>query len=648
MRRWLWVSSLLAFVLVVLGAGWGVYQWLHNVQSDANSGKAYLEAGLTSLKAKNADQASQSFQAADTSFSSVQQDLGPSWLRHVPLLGRQLTAVDQLATVGRDGARLGGEASDIVGAATEGSSKGSVNAIIQKTSPHLLRGLDAAKDLEQSSSQLTTDGLVPPVSRAVQQMQAKIDPLRPYFKRLDTAAPLVRYMLTGNHRFLLVSQNNGELRPTGGFMGSYGLLAIGSSGVKVEKYSDIYTLPRYQSTLPAPTGAHMIYKSNRLNLRDANWWLDFPTSARTILSLYDTMTPAQPKVDGVIAIDLITIKTLLGEFGPITLSDYGKTFTADNMIRSLVVMVEEPGDTPVDQRKDVLQPLGEELLHRVTHLHTDQLVPTARLLGNLADEKRIQIYANDAHAQRSVQALGWSGAIAAPAGTTDILGISNAVVFAAKTNLGMQKTVKYQVNLDANGSATSTLTMRYVMSPLGMLANQRQWYGGYVRVYRPAGTQLTGSSSQRSMAAFDMSSREANVKPALVTDKPPLPQYPLPTIGAGFDVQPGETRVETFRMTTPHAIGSGVGPTIPEMPVSAQASVSGSVKHYRLLLVKQPDLEEITTTVSVSMPKGWRIVNATAWQRGTGKTVALTSKDGKVTFQGPLTADTIVNVVVAP
>ena len=55
--------------------------------------------------------------------------------------------------------------------------------------------------------------------------------------------------------------------------------------------------------IPKPTGARMGGKY--LKLRDANWWLDYPTSAATVLTMYDHLEVPQPKVDGVLAIDLI-------------------------------------------------------------------------------------------------------------------------------------------------------------------------------------------------------------------------------------------------------------------------------------------------------------------------------------------------------
>ena len=66
-----------------------------------------------------------------------------------------------------------------------------------------------------------------------------------------------------------------------------------------------------------------------LMLRDANWWPDFPTSARAVNGLYEQDTGR--KVDGVVAIDLYTLELLLRALGPVQVPGYDGTISSSNL-----------------------------------------------------------------------------------------------------------------------------------------------------------------------------------------------------------------------------------------------------------------------------------------------------------------------------
>lgn len=621
-RHFRWIV-LGAVALAVVGVGIAGYSWVHQVQASAESGKASLEAGLHALQSGDPVSAQSNFKAAQDSFTAVHGLLGPDWLKATPGLGRQLQAVDQLAVVGTEGAKAGQQVSALLVAASADST-GGVNAMLRIAKPYVLAALDSFDQIAKLAPQLNTDGLLPPVANAVSSAKDALAPLQPVFARAEDISTFVKYLLGSDHRFLLVSQNNAELRPSGGFMGSFGLLKIGPSGLKLESYSDIYTLPKDTLNLPKPAGARMGGKYFRI--QDANWWLDFPTSATTILKLYDHLSPPQPQVDGVIAIDLITIKTLLGEFGPITLQEYGKTITSQNMIQTLVVMVEQDLVSTGQHRKDVLQRLSEELLHRMLNILPTELVPTGQLAIDLANQKRIQLFLRDANVQQTAVRVGWAGAIDAPKDTTDLLAVDNAVVWPSKMNIGVHKTIDYQVSLSADGSAQTELTLHYAKDARRLLQVQRQWFGNYLRVYRPSGTTLTGWTSKRSMKPDQPTQQQAEVKPKMVTDA-----LGIPAITAGFGLLPGETRTETYQGAVPNAVTTASG---------------ANQLHYRLLIVKQPDLEENQTTVTVTIPSGWTIAGTNAWQRAAGTVLPVTASAGKVTLSTPLAADTILDITM--
>ena len=135
----------------------------------------------------------------------------------------------------------------------------------------------------------------------------------PLLQRSRALSSLANELLPTEHRILLVSQNSAELRPTGGFIGSYGILTIGPEGVKLDSYKDVYTLPNPPGRVPMPPGALMTKRMD-FQFRDANWWIDFPTSARKMLGFWADM--GQPPVDGIIAVDVVAMQDILERARP--------------------------------------------------------------------------------------------------------------------------------------------------------------------------------------------------------------------------------------------------------------------------------------------------------------------------------------------
>lgn len=631
----LWAVGGVVAVVACLGVAWA---W--QVQGSANSGRTAVSTGIQSLRAGDAAGARTQFGQAQQDFQRSRDLLGPTWLQTIPGVGRQLQAVDQLAQIGGEGASAAGQLADLMAQAT-GPSGSSVNSAIKIAKPYLLSALDSFDRIAALEPQLSTDGLLPPIANAVTSLKEMLAPFEPVMARSQSLSTAVRYALDTDHRFLLVSQNNAELRATGGFMGSYGYVRLGPSGLQLEKYGNIYSLP-WTSTanIPPPPGANMA-KWKTLQLWDSNWWLDFPTSSNAILKIYDGLVPGQAKVDGVIAIDLITVKALLAQFGPIDLPQFGKTITADNMIPTLSRLINQDLYwSSKTVRKDILRVLSEKLLARVMNLTPSQLVPTATLLAQMANEKHLQVFTTDHTAQAALVDIGLSGAIDQPAGATDILAVNNTESWPGKINFGLHKSIDYRVQLDPSGSANTTLTLTYVKDKDRLLTIGRDWFGGYLRVYRPHGTTMTNWSSKRSMNPVVANQRKAEVPAKMAPG-----EVGTTAITAGFSLLIGETRTLTFNGVLPAAVAPGAPPILVGQPSAAPAS-TGDVLHYRLLIVRQADLEDNQTTVNVTAPPGWRIADAAAWQRSSGQSIDVTRTDASAGLSTPLSADSLFDITL--
>jgi hypothetical protein len=263
-------------------------------------------------------------------------------------------------------------------------------------------------------------------------------------------------------------------------------------------------------------------------------------------------------------------------------------------------------------------------MERLTHLKQDEFSPVLSSLATSANEKHVQLYLTDADAQADIVASGWSGALAPPEGTTDLLAVSNAVIARpAKGNLGVDKSLAYAVELQPDGSATTTLELGYRKDSSNPLGMHQDAFPNQVRVNRGTATTLTGGK------------QVSQIEDATG----------LPTFSNVFELPLGQSK--TVRMTTrvPTALQSGAATAVPGAP-AASAPASGEVWHYRLLLAKQADLVNTDAEITVKAPEGFRIADATAWFRVDGKAVGAKVVDGTATVTTPLRQDLLVDVLL--
>jgi len=463
---------------------------------------------------------------------------------------------------------------------------------------------------------------LPQLASAVRSVKAALRKAAPFLDRSGALLSLETYLLSSEHRILVVSQDGAELRPTGGFAGSFGIVEVGPEGVRLDTYRDVYTLPDPPGRVTPPPGARF---TKDFGFRDANWWIDFPTSARAMLKFWRRYR--QPPVDGIVVVDTVAMKYLLEVLGPLKVPDYSETFTAENLLGRLLYYTQGAGRSlgrGKNGHKGVLVALAAELEKRVLEAGPTDLVRSALAMAEAADGKHVQMYFANPGAEAAVVALGWSGQIAPPAGTTDLLAVSNAMNLGSKINMAMKKTIDYEVALKPDRSAESTLVLGY--SNVGSYAVPgASVFRDWLRVYRAPGTVIAKG------------------------DRPV--ESGLPTEVRTFSVGRGQTRKETVVSRVPAALRSGStqGAIASSVPTGGgPPSMPSGASYYRLFIVRQADLEEIPTSVSITPPHGWRVSSVSARLAASGETLPATTEDRRARLALPLPGDVIFDVWLAP
>jgi len=151
---------------------------------------------------------------------------------------------------------------------------------------------------------------------------------RPTFHR--AAAQFDRlFGYDGPVTYVLAGQNDQEIRPTGGFIGSIGILSIEDGDIVERNYaSSAEFAPEEWPTRRIPFALTHYLGAGGWFVRDANWSPDFPTSARTIL---DMLTEdVDITADGVIAVDSRFVGAMIGIFEPLTVPGFSEPITQAN------------------------------------------------------------------------------------------------------------------------------------------------------------------------------------------------------------------------------------------------------------------------------------------------------------------------------
>lgn len=305
--------------------------------------------------------------------------------------------------------------------------------------------------------------------------------------------------------YLLIFQNDKELRPTGGFMTAYAYLKLDKGRLSSSQSDDIYRLDEKllrvcQSkicplTPPDPITRYLPEADGRprtaWSLRDSNMSPDMPTSMKDFERLYSYLGEGTPW-DGIILIDTHVVEELIKITGPVEV--FGTKYSAEtdsrcncpNVIYELenYAQIIEKGQ---EDRKAVLGTLMQQILARSLGASTDKLPEFVNAGVKLASAKHMLFYMHDKKTEEAMGDLNWVGKIKDFNG--DYLHINDANFAGGKSNLYVSENVLLEIDTK---TGKHKLTVNYKNpQPYNI------WLNGinrdYVRVYVPKGSKLITS-----------------------------------------------------------------------------------------------------------------------------------------------------------
>lgn len=291
--------------------------------------------------------------------------------------------------------------------------------------------------------------------------------------------------------YLLLFQNPGEIRATGGFIGSYGIISLDDGKVKKMFLDDIFNPDgQLKENIVPPFPIQKI--STAWSLHDSNWFFDFPTSAKKAAWFYEKT--GGPTVSGVVAFNPSVVERLLDVTGPIDMPEYGTAIVAENFIDTIQYKVEKDFNKEENKPKKILADFMPKFIERLFS-KKENLPKIVSALTESIKNKDIMMYSADVDVQKIISENNFSGEVINS--NNDYLAVVSSNINGYKTDRVVDENVDLKTEVDGDGYVVDTLT---ITKKHDGGSSKFDYYNkvnaDYLRVYVPDGSILIDAKGQ--------------------------------------------------------------------------------------------------------------------------------------------------------
>lgn len=471
------------------------------VMADGIKALEYLKTAGNSISDSNLEDTAKNLSMANLYFSNTKDTInelgmGISGVLNSLPINTPLSTAENIALAGKNVSLAGKETAGLLNDISMiDKDDFSIDRIypLQKYIENISRYLESARNnLNNIDSNYVPDSYKDKLS----MLNEKLPMLANNFKNFDQDMPIILKMLGSENRqqkYLFIFENNTEIRAGGGFIGSYAIADIESGQMKNLFIDGIFNPDgQLKEKIVPPMPIQKI--SAAWSMHDANWFPDFPLSAKKVALFYEKTGGAT--VDGVIAITPNVIENMLTVSGPIEMPEYGIVIDNDNFLKMTQLQVEELYDKEKNNPKQFLSDLAPKIIEKL--LDTENLstqdkiaryLKVAEMIEKSLKEKHIIIYHRDPEIENMILKRGWGGQIQNSSG--DYLSVVNSNINGYKTDAVIDETIDLQTEILADGSIIDTVKITRVHNGGD---NDYDWYNrvnaDYMRVYVPLGSTL--------------------------------------------------------------------------------------------------------------------------------------------------------------
>src|SRR3989344_3530919 len=304
-------------------------------------------------------------------------------------------------------------------------------------------------------------------------------------------------------KYLVLFQNDKELRATGGFITAYAFFKVNNGLVTPEVSSDIYNLDdSLTKHIPAPEPIIKYLPGVfTLNLRDSNLSPDYYLSMKQFEDLYQ-YAQEEVDIDGIIALDTNFVLKMIEVLGPV--EAYGAKFTTEEVeacacpkiIYELELYADQPVNYEKGSRKDIIGVLMKQMMDMAFNAPKSAWPNLLGVTIGSLRQKHLILYFKDPKVQEAAERINFAGRIHEYDG--DYLHINETNFGGAKSNLYIEEEVKQEVKRGKDGKLEKKLVISYKYPREGDNCNLERKsglclagiYRDWIRIYVPKGAEL--------------------------------------------------------------------------------------------------------------------------------------------------------------
>ena len=425
------LTFLLVFIVLASFGRYGV-NIKNEIVKESNSAVASLEQAEKSLKVFDFESASNNFAGAYEEFSKAGENLNfvgasiTSLFAGLPGAGK-LKSAKNLIEAGKLLAEAGKSMSEAVNSLAQ---TGAILKITNNQSPitnnifsNLKKSLTISnKNLSKASallSDISPDALPEGKRGAFLEFQSKLPELEGIVSdAVEYASFLERFLSTGlttsdgrgtsdvTKKYLVLFQNDSELRTTGGFPGTYGVVTFKDGQLLDILVDDVYNLDGQlkENIIPPKQLQHI---TPTWGMRDANWFIDFSISAQKVMEFFKK--EAGYEVDGVLTLGPGIISEILKVVGPVEMPEYGSVINDENFVSTIQEEIEY-GDNR-QQPKKIVMDMAPKLLEKISSADRGQWLDIFNIFVAGLDKKDILMYFKDLSLENFVAEKEFGGLV---------------------------------------------------------------------------------------------------------------------------------------------------------------------------------------------------------------------------------------------
>jgi len=345
----------------------------------------------------------------------------------------------------------------------------------------------------------------------IEEVKVRIKDVKDMIVKANPLVKLLPHLLgyPKQTNYLILLQNNDELRPTGGFLGTFSVMQVKDGEILDCQTQDVYHLDmpiKDKLDIKPPEPLREYLGMEKWFMRDANWSPDWPNSARKIEWFYRNENRLLEKnkffddeFDAIAAINPKIVEDFLAITGPVVVE--GQEYNKDNFKKLLQYRVEKGYvrlGVPSWHRKEVISQIYKELKIKIFDLPASRWTEVIDLIDDNIDKKNILVYLKDRDCQAIVKDRGFAGELKDTNG--DYLMVVDANMASYKTDAVMDKAISYKVDQSDLDTLMGKVKIDYTHN--GGFDWRTTRYRTYTRVYVPKGSKLIKSDGEN-VKAYD-------------------------------------------------------------------------------------------------------------------------------------------------